>query len=70
MSESNNRVTEILLEEFRLLRQDIKEDGLRRDEAEALLRKDVSTLKNRFMLVAVTMGLAGGKLSALLPFLK
>lgn len=32
--------------------------------------KAVTTLKTRFMMVAVTMGLAGGKASTFLPFLK
>ena len=65
-----DKLLEVLLEELRQIRNDIKE--MRKDlyvEIEAT-KKDVATLKTRFMFVAITMGLAGGKISAVLPFLK
>jgi hypothetical protein len=70
MNNQNDKLVEVLLEELRLLRRDIKEDRIKiyRDMEE--LKKDIGTLKTRFMMVAITMGLAGGKLSAFLPFLK
>ena len=67
---NDDKVAEILIEEFRLLRQEMRE--MRNDfhiELRAV-NKDVNTLKTRFMLVAITMGVAGGKLSAIFPFLK
>ena len=67
---NDDKVAEILIEEFRLLRQEMRE--MRNDfhiELRAVNR-DVNTLKTRFMLVAITMGVAGGKLSAIFPFLK
>ena len=66
----NDKLVEVLLEEFRLLRQEIKEDGLRRDKNMDDIKKDVNALKTKFMLVAISMGLAGGKISSFLPFLK
>lgn len=70
MSNQNDKLVEVLLDELRLLRQDIKEDRIKIYEDIEDLKKDIGTLKTRFMMVAITMGLAGGKLSALLPFLK
>ena len=52
-------MAEILLEEIRQNRKEIQS-----------LKKDIWILKSRFMMIAVTMGLAGGKLSTILPFLK
>jgi len=49
----------ILMEEIREIRKEIKE-----------LRNDVWSLKTRFAIIACTFGLAGGKLSSMLPFLK
>jgi len=66
MSEDNKQVIDLLISEVRLLRADIKELYGKVETS----NKSVDTLKTRFMLVAVTMGLAGGKLSAVLPFLK
>ena len=57
--ENDDKLLEVILEELREVRTDIKE-----------LRKEQSTLKTRFMMVAITMGVAGGKLSAIFPFLK
>ena len=67
---NDDKVAEILIEEFRLLRQEMRE--MRNDFHTELkaVNKDVNTLKTRFMLVAITMGVAGGKLSAIFPFLK
>lgn len=66
----NDKLLEVLIEEIREIRNDIKD--MRREIYEEIHKtsKDVSTLKLRFMAVAVTMGVAGGKLSALFPFLK
>jgi len=58
--------TELLLEELRDLKQDIRE--LRAEIKDQ--RKDIWTLKSRFMIIAISMGLAGGKISTILPFLK
>ena len=55
----NDKMAELLIEEVRLNRKEI-----------AALRQEVWTLKTRFMLIAVTMGIAGGKLSSILPFLR
>jgi len=55
---SEDKLMDVLLEEVRLNRSEIKE-----------LRKDISVLKARFAIIAVLMGIAGGKASALLPFL-
>lgn len=66
----NKEINQLLIQELRLLRQDIKE--LRKDlytEIEST-KKDVNALKTRFMIVAITMGIAGGKASAVIPFLK
>jgi len=52
-------MVELLLEEVRLNRKEIKE-----------LRKELWTLKTRFAMIAVTMGVAGGKVSQFLPFFK
>lgn len=67
---TNDKMFELLLEELRLLRVEIKD--LRSDLYGELEKsnKDISALKTRFMIVAISMGLAGGKLSSLLPFLK
>ena len=66
----DEKLFEVLMEELRLLRSDVKE--LRGDLYGELkdTKKDISSLKTRFMLVAVTMGLAGGKVSAIIPFFK
>lgn len=73
----NDKLIELLLGEVRSLRSDIKdlhhkiekvEDSLRLDIGKS--NKDISTLKTKFMLVAMTMGLAGGKVSTIIPFLK
>lgn len=67
---NNDKMFELLLEELRLLRTELKD--MRQEfhgELDAA-KKDINALKTRFMLVAISMGLAGGKLSALLPFLK
>lgn len=52
-------MADLLIEEIRQNRKEIKE-----------LRKEVWSLKSRFAIIAITMGLAGGKISAFLPFLK
>jgi len=66
----DEKLFEVLMEELRLLRSDVKE--LRGDLYGEIkdTKKDIGSLKTRFMLVAITMGLAGGKASAILPFLK
>jgi hypothetical protein len=66
----NDKLLEVLLEEVRELRSDIKD--MRHEVFLEIHKtsKDISTLKFRFMAVAITMGLAGGKVSALIPFLK
>lgn len=56
--QSNDQMTDLLLEEIRQNRKEIQE-----------LRKEVWALKSRFVAIAVAMGLAGGKLSQILPFL-
>jgi len=56
---SKDKMVELLLEEVRLNRKEIKE-----------LRKELWTLKTRFAMIAVTMGVAGGKVSQFLPFFK
>jgi hypothetical protein len=73
----NDKLLEVLLEELREIRTSIskvddKMDDMRKEFYAELEKtnKDVSTLKTRFMFVAITMGLAGGKISAVLPFLK
>ena len=66
----NDKVIEILLEEFRLLRQDIKDDRMLIYTELESVKKDINTLKTRFMIIAMTMGVAGSKLSSFLPFLK
>ena len=66
----DDKMAELLIEEIRLLRQEIKE--MRQEFYKELggAKKDITTLKTRFMIVAVTMGLAGGKISSVIPFLK
>lgn len=59
MANNNKEMTELLLEEVRLNRKEIQD-----------LRKEIWTLKTRFAVIAMTMGLAGGKISSFLPFLK
>jgi len=58
MDSSNERMLDVVLDEVRMNREEIKE-----------LRKEISTLRTRFAVVAVSLGLAGGKLSTFLPFL-
>lgn len=57
--EGNEKLLEVLIDEIRELRKEV-----------GVIHKGLFTLKTRFMMVAVTMGLAGGKLSAIFPFLK
>lgn len=73
----DNELAKLLLEEFRSLRSLYEDD--RKERREEVIRiyekieesnKDITTLKTRFMMVALTMGLAGGKIGAILPFLK
>ena len=59
MPKDDKAMVELLVQEVRLNRQEIKE-----------LRKEIWTLKTRFALIAMTLGVAGGKLSSFLPFLK
>jgi hypothetical protein len=56
--QNTDQMTSLLLEEIRQNRKEIQE-----------LRKEVWSLKARFVAIAVAMGLAGGKLSQFLPFL-
>jgi len=58
VSRTDDKVIDIILAEVRLNRKEIKE-----------LRRDISVLRARFAIIAVLMGLAGGKVSTLLPFL-
>lgn len=70
MSSEKDVVSELLLQELRMLRTDINE--MRKElygEIDSV-KKDVNTLKTRFMIIAVTMGLAGGKISSFLPFFR
>lgn len=55
----NDQMTDLLLEEIRQNRKEIQE-----------LRKEVWALKARFMLIAVTMGIAGGNIGQMFPFWK
>lgn len=54
----NEQMTDLLLQEIRQNRKEIQE-----------LRKEVWALKSRFMAIAIAMGVAGGKISQLVPFL-
>ena len=54
----NDRMLDVILEEVRVNREEIKE-----------LRKEIATLRTRFAVVAICFGVAGGKLSTLLPFI-
>jgi len=65
-----DKLLEVLLTELRGLRAELHE--MKKDLYSEIndTKKDISTLKTRFMLVAVTMGVAGSKISAILPFLK
>lgn len=78
---NSEKMFEVLLEELRTHRTESREDINRLyEEIKALregthkeiesVKKDINTLKTRFMIVAVSMGLAGGKISSMLPFLK
>jgi hypothetical protein len=66
----DDKFAELVLQELRMMRHEIgemrKEHGAEIDS----MKKDVNSLKTKFMLVAVTMGVAGSKLSDFLPFLK
>jgi hypothetical protein len=59
MSENNEKLVELLLDEVRLNRKEIKE-----------LRAEIWALKTRFALIAMTLGVAGGKVAQFIPFLK
>ncbi len=66
----NDKLLEVLLEELRAMRSDIKALDEKFDNKLNAVERDVSTLKTRFMFVAITMGLAGGKIGTFFPFLK
>ena len=55
---SKDMMTDLLITEIRLLRQDIQN-----------LQKDNYTLRVRLAVIAAVMGVAGGKISTYLPFL-
>ena len=66
----DDKFAQLVLQELRLMREEMS--GMRRDlygEIDSM-KKDVGSLKTKFMLVAVTMGVAGSKISDFLPFLK
>ena len=66
----DDKFAELVLQELRLIREEFRE--LRKEHGEEMssVKKDVNSLKTKFMMVAITMGLAGGKLSAFIPFFK
>lgn len=77
----NEKLFELLIEEVRTLRQESRDTHNRLfDEMKSMRNdfdtkmdgtsKDINSLKTRFMIVAISMGMAGGKVSAMLPFLK
>ena len=61
---------ELLLQELQNIRNELRDMRKEHGQEMASVKKDVNSLKTKFMFVAVTMGLAGGKISAYLPFLK
>jgi len=72
-----DKLIELLIDEVRSVRNLIEDDRKeRREEIKNIYEKinesnrDLNSLKTRFMIVAVTMGTAGGKLSSLIPFLR
>ena len=68
--ETNDKLVEVLIEELRLLRSDIKAMDEKFDQKLESANKDISALKTKFMIVAITMGLAGGKIGTYFPFFK
>lgn len=66
----DDKFSELLLQELQNIRNELVD--MRKDHGKemASVKKDVNSLKTKFMIVAVTMGLAGGKISSYLPFLK
>ena len=52
------------------LEDKIDEHFTKTDETISGVKEDVNKLKTRFAMIAISFGLAGGKISSLLPFLK
>lgn len=67
---SDDKLVEVLIEELRLVRADIKNLEDRFGDKLERQNRDINALKTKFMIVAITMGLAGGKIGTYFPFLK
>lgn len=66
----DDKFAELVLQELRLMRQELTTIRTEHGKEMAAVKKDVNSLKTKFMLVAVTMGVAGSKISDFLPFIK
>lgn len=66
----DDKLAEMVLQELRLMREEHREFRKHVYDEMSVMKKDVNSLKTKFMLVAVTMGVAGSKISDFLPFLK
>ena len=66
----NDKLLELLISEVRGVRKDMTAMEIRLQDRIASNNDAISSLKTKFMMVAVTMGVAGGKLSSIIPFLQ
>ena len=68
--DENSKLIELLVGEVHSLRGELRE--MRKEIHDEIVKSNnsMNRLNTKFMVIALTMGVAGGKISAILPFLK
>jgi tetrahydromethanopterin S-methyltransferase subunit G len=66
----DEKLFDVLMQRLDRIEDKIDNNFKETEESIDEIKEDVRKLKTKFAIIAITFGLAGGKISSLLPFLK